>query len=557
MFTFKLSYRLLAAVLFGLGMLVTSHAQQAGASVDTCSTQMMDGSNYVEETVCLSGNKSELDVYVETDNYGPEEYGTLNVAVAAVGSRGLLYDGNNLVLDTGRTTASDTAIASSSITPSTSTTYSLTGFYSEYQDPTANDCGYPPNCSWNYDMGGLTVEAQVYDTGIIDPLYKVTTILYAAPGNKSSDGFTNTTSNGSVTSLGHSFSNTTNVSFTEGFKPFGTGGSFTESFGVGYSTSDSTSFTETLSDSSGASLANNSAAANTVDHNQDVIFIWLNPELTVDVSGNVPVDYSISNAPDSGGNAALPDILEITVGTMKANAQGNSTVPPAYLNPQQIASSTGGAPTTVPGLAAICSHLDVTAYNAGQCTLAGQCGCTPSDFAPIVAEDLLASGYQGNPASPYPGTYSPLLLDASGASACGLPSTGTDCRYVPVPATQGGTTIEYVPLQGPQTGGSGSVVCNSFSQSDATQTTKTFSTAHSYSVGATVKAGSPVFSFSVANTLQWSDTEGVGKINGTNNATNVSLCSATTSCHENINVYEDTVYHTYVFQEPSNNSSCP
>lgn len=50
--------------------------------------------------------------------------------------------------------------------------------------------------------------------------------------------------------------------------------------------------------------------------------------------------------------------------------------------------------------------------------------------------------------------------------------------------------------------------------------------------------------------------QSIGTASGSGNTQTVNLCSATVGCGEDIAIYEDTEYHTFVFQEPPANSSC-
>jgi len=75
---------------------------------------------------------------------------------------------------------------------------------------------------------------------------------------------------------------------------------------------------------------------------------------------------------------------------------------------------------------------------------------------------------------------------------------------------------------------------------------------NSYSVGvmAGVEAKIPdVFSVSLTenSSWTWTNTKSTGVSSGSSIAENVTLGSTSVDCQEAINVYEDTVYHTFAF----------
>jgi sugar lactone lactonase YvrE len=398
--------------------------------------------------------------------------------------------------------------------------------------------------SWNNRV--RTVGA--YPISILYPAYQVTSIIYAPPGNKSSAGFTDTTTDGTTTTLGGSFQDANTITFTEGWSFLGAGGSISESFGVSHTKTNMSAFTETYTDAEAVSLANNASGLNAINHNNDLFLIWLNPQINITLNGSTPASYSLGIRPSANEDSAEPDILEIFAQSMEANSSGNSTVPIQYLEQQQYPSAIPGAPQTIaPGLAAICQNQT---YYPNNCSgdPNGQCGCKPSDFAPILALDPLLN---------YSGTTSPLVADISGASACDFNATSADnCRYVPVPVAPGSTEQQLLTLEGPQYSG-GPDSCNSLVQTEQTSTTQTYGGTTAESVGFSFKAGSPVFSVTEANTLTWTQLQSTGTTTGSGSSMNLNLCSATVGCDQNIAIYEDTEYHTFAFQQPTGNNSCP
>ena len=389
-------------------------------------------------------------------------------------------------------------------------------------------------------------------TAVVDPLYKVVSVVYAAPGNKSSAGYTSSLTNGSTTTVGSSFSNTSSITFTEGFQALLIDDSVSESFGVSSTSGSSMAFQETFTDATSVSNMSNTGNPNTVNHGNDEILIWLNPELSILMYGTTPAAYNVGTQ-TTNGQAQPPDILEITASTMQDNGSGQTTVDPGYLIPQTLPSPTNGTQVTLPGLANVCKNLNKQEYLNKACTLADQCGCLPSDFTDILSTDPLLN-YNGT--GPYPGTVSPLEADVSGASNCQSPTPSLDCRYVPVPIAKGSSQIAFQTLQGPQCS-----TCNSspngFTQTDATTTTQTLSSQLSDIVGASIKVGAAGFYLTFSDTMTWVESKSTGTANGSGNSQTVTLNSSTVGCVEDILIYEDTVYHTFVFQEPTPNNLCP
>ncbi len=393
---------------------------------------------------------------------------------------------------------------------------------------------------------------------VLNPSYQVVSIVYAPPGNKSSTGYTSNTTNGGTTTLGSSFQEGGQMTFTEGFSFFGVAGSSaSQSLGVSNTSTLSNAFQETFTDATAVSNASISTNPNTANHDNDEILVWLNPQVSVETINDVPASYSVASQPSSSGQIQPPDIIYIAAGTLLANASGHTTVDPRLLDPQVFPSEIDGTEVTLSGLAAVCKQVNLQEYQNSACTLGDQCGCQASDFTGIVAQDPLLN-YAGT-GNPYPGTVSPLEADASGAINCESPTPTDDCRYVPVPQTSGSSQIEYQALQGPQCSTCNNYP-NTYTQTDATTMTQTLGGMNSDSVGTsvTLKGGiGAEVSLTISNTLTWQTNESTGTSSGTGNSQTVTLNSATQGCSENVNVYEDTVYHTFVFQEPTNNNSCP
>ena len=69
--------------------------------------------------------------------------------------------------------------------------------------------------------GTPTNIAQLYtytpNVSVVNPRYKVVSLLYSPPGKKSTNGFSNTTTSGTTTTVSNSFASGKQVIFNEGF----------------------------------------------------------------------------------------------------------------------------------------------------------------------------------------------------------------------------------------------------------------------------------------------------------------------------------------------------
>ena len=426
-------------------------------------------------------------------------------------------------------------------------------------DPTAPgsySAGF--NFTYNSNLTLYVFMSASYEvTNVFDPAYQVTSIIYSAPGNKSQDGYTDTTTNGTTTTVGSSFTYGQSMTFTEGFGDCKTGCiSASEGFGTSATTSNSKAFTETFTDATGVANASTSTNPDAINHDLDLFLIWLNPQVTVAGIPPTPTSYSVNVQPTANGETPLPDILEVSALVMEPNTAGKTSVPASLLNQQYN-------PATeqyTPGLAAICKNLKTAEYNAGTCTLADQCGCVATDFAPILQQDLLLySNGISKPLSPYSNTTSPLLADTSGETACGtLPITASNsCRYVPVPSGTGSTIQETVTLTGPDCQGCGGSP-NTFTQGENQSTTVTQGQQTAETVSFSLKGGTLLFSVTETDMWTWTQSQSIGTTTGSGVSETVTLNTSTVGCNQDIPIYEDTVYHTFVFQQPggSQGASC-
>lgn len=395
----------------------------------------------------------------------------------------------------------------------------------------------------------VNINAAYAVPGILYPKYQIQSIIYSTPGTRSSSGFVSSTTDGTTTTASHSFTKgfTETFSYTGGF--LGIGSTISWSYGQTATHGDSTSTTGTITQGTGVANATNPSGPNSINHQQDLFIILLNPAVSITQNGPTSVSYSFGTQAQGAsdpnpGQPQLQDQVEVYAQAMMANGSGLTSVPLSILEPRVVDGQ------TLAGLAAICA--DQT-YYPDNCPNDpnGQCGCTPDDFSQILTADPLLN---------FASTESPLDADTSGPAACTNPTPSESCRYVPIMTQNNGSDQVNELLAGPEEQG-GNIPVNSFTQTDATQTAQTYTESHSYTVGSSWKqqytplGNGPTLQSQTQFT--YSDSESSGAINGTANSNSVTLSSSTVGCYQEIPIFEDTVYHTFVFQQPSGNYTCP
>jgi len=381
--------------------------------------------------------------------------------------------------------------------------------------------------------------------GIVYPQYQIQSIIYATPGNRSSNGYSTSTTHGTTTSVGNSFQQGSSVTFDVSGGFLGPGSTLSWTYGQSQTTSDSTSTSSTISQASGVANASGNTS-NAINHYQDLFIISLNPAIQITQVGSSAGTYTVGTQLQPSGfpSPGYPeeqDQVEVFAQDMIGTG-GVTTIPVNVLKEHVINGQ------TLPGLAAICAN---PVYYPNSCDQGNQCGCTPSDFTNILAADPLVN---------YGPTDNPLNADTSGPAACSTPGPSAQCRYVPVSVAPGSINQETELLAGPSCNGC-NVPINTFMQSDANQNTQTMSESHSYTLGSSWKRGfKPLgigFQLSSSTMWTWSDSESTGQINGSSNSMSVTFSSNTVDCNQQIPIFEDTVYHTFVFQQPPGDTTCP
>lgn len=326
-------------------------------------------------------------------------------------------------------TGSSDAWVSLTATETPEDIYAMNGGYGYCYDPTGS---YGANgCNWT-DYGSNPSEDLA--TNIFDPSYQVVSLLYAPPGNQSTEGFGDFTTNGTTTSVGSSFQNAKQISFSGGVL-------YGETVSIGYSTttSNSSAYQTTLTNQSGMTEEANTKSAynpnglNMPERQWDTFEVLLDPQITTasDDSNNV-LGYAMDLQPaNEQGWHAYQDLVPAVAEDML-----NGTVPAGTLNQQIFPNEGGSGNVYQPGFASICASLIASEYNNNSCTLGDQCGCQLSDFSGILGQDgLLGWNSATLTANPVPAYTSPLTVDTSGVTACEQPTSSDSCRYVPVPVS--------------------------------------------------------------------------------------------------------------------------
>ena len=197
-----------------------------------------------------------------------------------------------------------------------------------------------------------------------------------------------------------------------------------------------------------------------------------------------------------------------------ADLQNPSQIPAPDVQPQTRVDALGHTVSGLPGLPNICANP------VPSCTTA-PCGCTASDFANIVSQDLLVGSAQTTP-----------------------PSQVNGSRFV---------FVDSQTLTGPLCTGCNQNA-NSFTENDGMVTSTTETTTNSYSVGYNVTSGFSLFgagfSLETSKAFTWTTSMSSGSSNGQNHTADVNLETSSVDCNETVNIYEDTVYHTFAFSVP-------
>ncbi len=307
--------------------------------------------------------------------------------------------------------------------------------------------------------------------GSIAPKFFVLSVVYAPPGtagtaSKSSVAYTTGSAAGTETKVSHAFK----AGVTEQAEA-SIAGFATLDVSSGYSLSTASDSSLAIKKSSSLSIADQGPNIDGIDHDSDLIYLWLNPLVAIAGNGS-SLNWTVAS------NGPTMDIQYVSVGQLKHP----STLPPGVL-------------------------ARFAAY-----------GITQSDYATILGRDPFA--------------YGATAIDAN--------------RYV-----RTWTTIPYEPpiaagQEPPHT---------TLTISNETTSTHTSSYTGEYSVGYSLKTGSPSFTswlgagITTTGTFTWTDSG-----SSTSNTTSSDSASVTMTGPSfgytgptDMAVYYDTLYRTFLF----------
>lgn len=134
-------------------------------------------------------------------------------------------------------------------------------------------------------------------SGFIKPKYMVVGMYYDPPGQKSSVVYTNGFVNGTVTSSSNSYANTESltVSLTVNVGVEVLDAKATDSYTAAITgqwaqtTTDSQTVTVSQTQTLGYTLPGPSASKDGIDHGEDVVWVWVNPEVSITLVQNIGV----------------------------------------------------------------------------------------------------------------------------------------------------------------------------------------------------------------------------------------------------------------------------
>ena len=384
--------------------------------------------------------------------------------------------------------------------------------------------------------GGALANAEIFSTatnsGTLYPKFMVLDVLYAPPGSGSTMTYTDQTTVGTTTSTNNSFSSaqTASASVTVGVgvvsitPAFQWGHTFNQSGTSSYSFSTMTTNTTVVPGAVKAGTEGTKNLVSTgVDHEADIVQIWLNPATiytSTSSSSNAPLIWNgfATNPNDPNVTVGGMDVISLTVGQL----DGTSPIP---------------------------SDLrDVLDRNWDPAGSGGAGGLLPTDFQTILQRDPFATN-----------------LSLNGAPAVTNSPTSYFDPNIPVtdPLAQGqcSTRYNFDPVLGQtfpfgQLGSTNLPLTQNYSlQNTASQVTSN-TTTDQYSVANSVSLSIGLanildLALAESNTFTWTNTGGNTKTNASAVGQALSIKNPVASDNytgpTQMQVWVDKVYGTYMF----------
>jgi hypothetical protein len=340
-------------------------------------------------------------------------------------------------------------------------------------------------------------------TATFQPSYYILSVEYAPPGNQSGNAYyAAATTYGPITGIGSTFVGSPTLDYsgsgnTQGATTDLVGPSFAFSSISGLPQSFQVNYTNTLAKGDTASTAGAvTSSSDPVDHTQDVFFLWLNPQVVVSQTDASTGTYTLGT-PSQGAQPEPMDVIDVSV----AELLNPSLIPAAKLGSQTV-NGVGG----LPGLSSLCAQ---------------PAQCTASDFSTIVNFDPFSS-------SSVPSTEVPANVDP--------------VRFVFINSTQ---------LEGPDAQGDPDVVHLYWFTDTAVPPGSTEPLPYTVGLRAAPQtSGSFTLSLAQNNSLIWNNLVSNGPNTG-HHQSQIILGSSTVGCLEDPDSYEDMLFHTFLFQQPS------
>jgi len=181
---------------------------------------------------------------------------------------------------------------------------------------------YQPSCPG--EVYQVTFTGTFAYSGSVLPKYQILSVYYAPPGAKSNVAYGSSYVQSTTASVSNSFSVANQVSV--GVSEIGVAGNNgTVTVGWSQSSTNSSSLSLSTTTSESLQIPGPASSQNGINHAQDLIYVWLNPGLTVTVvpGASVPIEVAAINYDSTDPDQGM-DIYPLSVGNLQVLAAGGS-----------------------------------------------------------------------------------------------------------------------------------------------------------------------------------------------------------------------------------------